>query len=389
MFDNIRGVITFEAVTDEPETLINIIKNSSVQVSEIKYKKGRLYGKVYRHDLANICDMAGKIGIPVSIAEKRGSIFTIRKYRARSGIILGIILSFLMVAYLSNIVMSVEIYGNETLSDKQIISLLNDCGIKIGAFIPGIDLRDAERQIVSSSDDIAWIGIRSSGCIIEAEVSETEPSPEMVSTRTPCNVISSRNAQIVNIKNVHMGMLVPMLYDGVQKGDLLISGTVDDGKGGVYFAHAMGEIIGRYNEKVTFSQSFADEITNYSDKVTRKYLNIFGLRIPLFVGKNDFEQYEYDESFSYFRILNIELPIGMIISEYHPYQTESISYSPEKARQILEDKIKMYEKNFYDNNDISIIDKEVFFSETDSKMTVTVKYTIEGDIGITQEIMAK
>ncbi len=389
MFDNIRGVITFEAVTDEPETFINILKNSSVQVSEIKYKKGRLYGKIYRNNFAEICDMAEKNGIPVSIAEKRGSIFTIRKYRARYGISIGIILAFLMVAYLSNIVMSVEIYGNEMLTDKQIASLLNDCGIKIGAFIPNIDLRDAERQIVSSSDDIAWIGIRSSGCIIEAEVSETEPSPEMISTRTPCNVISSRNAQIVDIKNVHMGMLIPMLYDGVQKGDLLISGTVDDGKGGVYFAHAMGEIIGRYNEKVTFSQPFVDEITSYSDKVTRKYLNLFGLRIPLFVGKNDFGQCEYDESFSYFRILNIELPIGMIISEYHPYQVESVSYSPEKARQILEDKIKMYEKNFYSGNDISIVDKEVFFSETDTQMTVTVKYTIEGDIGITQEIMAK
>ncbi len=389
MFDNIRGVITFEAVTDEPETFINALKSSSVQVSEIKYKKGRLYGKIYRNSFAQICDMAEKSGIPISIAEKRGSIFTIRKYRARYGISIGIILAFLMVAYLSNIVMSVEIYGNEMLTDKQIASLLNDCGIKIGAFIPNIDLRDAERQIVSSSDDIAWIGIRSSGCIIEAEVSETEPSPEMVSTRTPCNVISSQNAQIVDIKNVHMGMLIPMLYDGVQKGDLLISGTVDDGKGGVYFAHAMGEIIGRYNEKVTFSQPFVDEITNYSDKVTRKYLNLFGLRIPLFVGKNDFGQCEYDESISYFRILNIELPIGMIISEYHPYQTESILYSPEKARQILEDKIKMYEKNFYSGNDISIIDKEVFFSETDTQMTVTVKYTIEGDIGITQEIMAK
>ncbi len=389
MFDNIRGIITFEALSDGPENFINALKNSSVQISGLKFKKGRIYGNVYRKDFKQVCDIASKNAAAISIAGRRGSIFTIRKYRSRIGIAVGIILAVLMTAYLSNIVMSVEIYGNETLTDKQIASMLSDCGIKIGAFIPNIDLREAERQIVSSVDDIAWIGIRSSGCIIQAEVSESDAPPEMVPTRIPCNVISSQDAQIVDIKNVHMGMLIPMLYDGVKKGDLLISGTVDDGKGGVYFAHAMGEIIGRYNEKVTFSQTFNDETIDHSEKVTRKYLYIFGLKIPLYVGKNNFSQYEYDESYSPFRILNIELPAGIVISEYRPYEKEAVCYSPEKVRQILEDKVKQYEKNFYDGQNVTIVDKEVLFSENENGMTVTVKYTLESDIGEIQEIMAK
>ena len=389
MFDNIRGIITFEAAAAEPEVFLNALRQSAYSVSDLRYKKGRISGNIYRSDFSGLQKLAENNGAAVSISGKRGGIFTIRKYRFRIGIAIGLILSVLMVFYLSNIVMSVEVYGNETLTDKQVISILKDHGIKIGAFIPAVDLREAERLIVSSVDNIAWIGIRSSGCIIQAEISEIDNPPEMVSTRTPCNIISSHDAQIVDIRNIHMGMLIPMLYDGVKKGDLLISGTVDNGKGGVYFAHAMGEIIGRYNEKITFSQAYSEEEFIYTDRIKRKSLSVFGLKIPLYVGRNNFEHYEYDENMTFFRLFNIELPIGTVLSEYHLYEIEDVSYTPEKAKQILENKIKLYEKNFYEGEDIFIIDKEVFFYETDDGMTASVKYTLESDIGIVQEIMAK
>ena len=389
MFDNIRGVITFEAAAAEPEAFLNILKQSVYPVSELRYKGGRIFGNIYRNDFPGIQQLAEKNGVLISVSAKRGGIFTLRKYRFRTGIAIGIALALLLVFYLSNIVMSIEIYGNETITDKQMVSILKDNGIKIGAFLPGIDLRETERKIVSSIDDIAWIGIRSSGCIIQAEISEMEEPPEVISTRTPCNVVSSRDAQIVAIKSVDMGMLVPMLYDGVKKGEILISGTVEDGKGGVYLSHAMGEIIGRYSEKAAFSQNYTDEVIEYKDKITRKYLSFFGLKIPLFVGRNNFGQYEYDESTAYFRILNIQLPIGTVVSEYHPYEMSEEFYTPEKAQKILEEKIKLYERNFYEGEEISIIDKEVYFSETEEGMTATVKYTLESNIGEVQEIMAK
>ena len=389
MFDNIRGIITFEAAAAEPEAFLNILKQSAYPVSGLRYKGGRIFGNIYRNDFPGVQQLAEKNGVLISISAKRGGIFTLRKYRFRTGIAIGLALAVLLVFYLSNVVMAVEVYGNEVLTDKQVISILRDNGIKIGAFLPGIDLRDAERKIVSSVDDIAWIGIRSSGCIIQAEISEMEEPPEMISTRTPCNVVSARDAQIVEIRSVDMGMLVPMLYEGVKKGDILISGTVEDGKGGVYFSHAMGEIIGRYNDKVTFSQNYTDESIRYTDRITRKYLSFFGLKIPLYVGRNNFGQYEYDETANYFRIFNIQLPIGTVVSEYHLYETAEEFYTPEKAQKSLEDKIKLYEKNFFEGEDISIIDREVYFSETESGMTATVKYTLESDIGVTQEIMAK
>ena len=389
MFDNIRGIITFEAVAPETETFVNALKESSAPVSDMRVRNGRIYGDIYRSDFGEVKKAAEKLGAQFSVRSKRGAVFTVRKYRRRFGMLIGFALAFALVAYLSNVVMIVEVYGNENLSDKQITSLLADQGIHIGAFIPSVDLREAESRIVSSSDDIAWIGLRSKGCKIQAEVSEIEASPEIVPTSVPCNIISARDAQIVAVNNVHMGMLVRMLHDGVKKGDLLISGTVEDGKGGVYFAHSMGEIIGRYTEKAVFKQSFEDERFDYGEKILRKKLYFFGAEIPLYIGRNSFGNCEYDETADYAELLGIRFPVGIVTAEYKPYEIRPVTYSSEQAKVILEDKIKQYERNFLSGGDITVVDKEVFFSEDSKEAKAVVKYTLESDIGVTQEIMAK
>ena len=389
MFDNIRGIITFEAIVSEPEAFLNMLKSSSVTAVNLNYKSGKIQGDIYKSDFKELINISEKCSAQVSISDKKGSIFTVNKYRKRVGILLGIILAFAMAVYLSNIVMSIEIYGNETIPDKQIKSILEDNGICTGAFIPGINFRETERRIVSSVDDIAWIGIRSSGCKIQAEIREMDAPPEMVPTSVPCNIISSKDAQIVEIKNVHMGMLIPMLYDGVKKGDLLISGTVDDGQGGVYYAHSMGEIIGRYTEEVIFQQPYIDEQFDFGDTVTRKSLYFWGLKMPLYVGKKDFGQYEYDENMEYVRLFNLQFPVGILHSEYKPYTVNSVEYTSEQAKILLEDKIKLYEYNFFNGEDIKIVDKKLDFSSSNDKITVTVSYTLESNIGIIQEIMAK
>lgn len=387
MFDNIRGVITFEAVAAEPEKFANMLKTSAVSVYDMRTERGKIYGNIYKSDFEDVKKIAKSCGAQICIFSKKGLFFTLFKYRRRIGMIIGLILAFMVTVYLSNVVMIVEVYGNETLTDKQVESILKDYGISIGSFIPSIDLREAERLITSSVDNIAWIGLRSTGCKIQAEISETVSPPKIIPTSVPCNIVSSRDAQIVDIKNVHMGMLIPMLYDGVKKGDILISGTVEDGKGGVYYAHSMGEIIGRYTEKVVFQQQFTDNRYEYGNEIHRKTFYFFGLKIPLYICKNNFENYEYDEEIRYVKLWNIQFPIGVILSDYKTYEIKQITYNSEQVKAILEDKIKLYEYNFFDDGDINIIDKEIYFSESNDKIVAVVKYTLESDIGITQEIM--
>ena len=389
MFNNIKGRITFEAIVPDSEKFINTIMSSCIVADSIQYKNGKIIGEIYKSDFNELKDVGESCDAQISILEKNGLIFDILKYNKRIGLFVGIVILIFMIAFLSDIVMIIDVYGNEKISDSRVLDLAKDSGIYIGAHISDMDLRKAERVMVSSSDEISWIGIRSSGCKIQIEVYEVENAPDVIQKNIPCNIVSTKDAQIVDIKNVYSGMLVQMLNNGVKKGDLLISGIVEDGKGGVYYTHSIGEIIGRYTETVTFTQPYCDEIIDYANPVVRKSIHILGLKIPLYIKINEFDNYELSETITYLNLFGIQLPAGTMYSEYRPYCVQQIEYSREEAEKLILDKIDQYERNFVNNKDMIVIDKTIDYVEKDNGLKAIVKYIVEGNIGISKEIMVK
>ena len=180
-----------------------------------------------------------------------------------------------------------------------------------------------------------------------------------------------------------------MLNNGVKKGDLLISGTVEDGKGGVYYTHSIGEVIGRYTETITFAQPYCDEIIDYANPVVRKSLHILGLKVPLYIKVNEFDNYELSETITYLDLFGIQLPAGITYMEYRPYNVQQVEYSREEAEKLILNKIDQYERNFINNEDIIVVDKTIDYIEKDNGLKAIVKYIVEGNIGISKEIMVK
>ncbi len=62
MFDNIRGIITFEAVAPEPEAFVNMLRESPVSVSDIRLESGKIYGDVYRADFDEVKGLPKDLG---------------------------------------------------------------------------------------------------------------------------------------------------------------------------------------------------------------------------------------------------------------------------------------------------------------------------------------
>lgn len=387
MFGDIRGVITFGAFSDEPEKFINDLRNSQITITNLKVSDGYITGDAYARDYPLIERAAAKNSLSLIEEKRRGIIFTAGKYKYRFGIAIGAVLAFVMVFFLSNTALVIEIYGNETVPDDRIVSALGEYGIYAGKFIPSLDFRLIEKQVITAVDDIAWIGIRNSGSRILVEITEKTSPPEMAERSTPCNIISKKDAQIVEIKGVRMGMLIPMLYDGVAEGDLLISGVITTNTGYTYYVHADGEIIGQYNEKVTFSQKFSNDISVFKNEKKRNSLKIFGLRIPLYLNTKIDGSYEYDETLNNFNLLKMELPIGIVHSRYRLYGTAHVDYDRGQVENILRNKIDLYEKNFLTDESSEILKKEIHYSEKENEMTATVYYTLRGNICQTVEIM--
>ncbi|MGN0586549.1 MAG: sporulation protein YqfD, partial [Oscillospiraceae bacterium] len=376
---DIKGFAVFKIVTDDVPQTVNLLKGGDFAVHDIRVTKGaEVTGEVHWYDVNKLKSLMADRPVQLEITSRRGLVYMLMKYRRRLGIFIGVFLAAAVVFICSNTVLRIEVNGNETMSDSEVISVLNDYGISVGKYIPSLDIRKIERQIITAFDKFRWIGIRSSGCRIIVEVSEITDSPEMVATSVPCNIIAARDAQIVDVRNVYMGMLIPMLGDGVKKGELLISGTVDGKLDHDYYVHAMGEVIGRYTDEVTFTQPLCDTVRSYGDSFTRRSLYILGLRIPLYLNDKDDFPCDLDERLEYVNFLGLTLPVGTVFSEYMPYTEQEITYTPEEAEALLDEAVARYEKNFLDGEDIVIIDVQREFHRREDSVEAVVTYILEG-----------
>ena len=79
----------------------------------------------------------------------------------------------------------------------------------------------------------------------------------------------------------------------------------------------------------------------------------------------------------------------MIYTEYKSYNIQNIEYTDEQIKDILANKVKQYELNFLKNKGMKIIDKEIEYMTINNEVKATIKYTIEGNIGKSKEIIVK
>lgn len=386
---SVRGTASFKAEGENLYGFINGIRENNFVCTNQYCKNGVFHGCVYKDSMERLRKLAEDHGITLEFTERKGAAFRLYAYRMRFGIVMGMIAALCFVLYISNIVVSIEVCGNTSVTEEQIVSALSDIGIYKGRLIADIDFAKCEKQLRLSIPDIAWTGIRHTGSRIVVDITEVTEPPEMVRDDIPCNIVAAKDAQLT-YADVYSGRLVRKLGDGVRKGNIIVSGIISDEKGHIMKKHAMGKVLGIYKEEVVFEQPFEEEGQIYSeDSETKKHLEFFGFRIPLFLHDADFESYDYSESTSSFMLFGKELPIGIVHSTYSPFTYDKKTYDPEEADKLLQQKTALHEKNFYDSKDINIVKRDIKKSTDKDKMTYSIEYVLEGDIGEDYEIYVK
>lgn len=384
MFDNIRGIIYFRADGDKIYPFINAIKSEGIVCKNQKCINNSFYGKIYADSWNILCSTAEKYGISVTIEKKKGMRYKVLRYKKRYGFLAGLIIIPAFMFFISDTIVVIEINGNEKNSDRQIISALEDIGIKKGARISDINFTEAENKLRLNLDNVVWSAIRHTGCRVVIDIDESEEEPDVLKERMPANISASRDAQIVSV-NVLMGQLVKMVNEGVKEGDIIISGVYSDSKGKINYVHSLGNVIGIYNESVVFSQNFNSSERNPTGDVTeQKYFEMFGFRIPLFIKKDLPYDYEYTENISPLMLYDNRLPFSMVKTQYIEYETSDVVYSEEETESLLMEKVIRYENNFM--KDIEILERDIQKNKFDDRIEYIVNYKLKGEIGETSEI---
>ncbi len=383
----IRSMYSVTASGGRLYRFINDIRQSDIICTAQYCKGGNFHCRIYAADFPKMEEFARISG--VSLQYQTHSSFTgwLRRYRFRFGIPAGIILCIGILFGLSNTAAVIDIRGNVQIPENTIRTVLADNGITEGKWIGAMDFLAAEQSLRLGIPDIAWTAIRNQGNHIIVEITEATPKPEMLHERTPCNIVSTEDAQITQVR-VYSGHLVRVIGDGVAKGDMIVSGVFEDEKGHVTYHHALASIRGIYTKEADFSEYFTVSDTQYTGRTHEKrWLRIFSFLLPISSGNHGFAEFTERRSDTAFSFLQQTLPFGIVRNTFAETSTEIRTRPEEETRLALHTAIIRYEKNFL--SDVEILDREIAYSSDETGISCHIRYTVEGEIGRTSDIFIK
>lgn len=387
MFDSIRGVVCFKAHGERIYAFADEVRAQRIGCRRQKMKNGELYAECYLGDYEKIKQAAQITGVEISMLCQKGAIFKALKYRRRIGIATGLLIAIAVIFYFSNVITYIDIKGCENIDQAAVWQALSSCGIKQGAFIPAIDFDSCERQILLSLDDIAWVGIRNSAGSVSVEIHQATPAPIMLDENMPCNIVAAYDAQIVDI-SVLEG--VPCVQRGytVKKGDILISGVQEGTKGLTTVKHALGSVVGIYNLSISFEQELSALVRTETENTKEQTaLKVLSLKIPLYLGDVEFEDFTPATSNSELYFFGKRLPIAVEKNKYTECEYTEIIYNEDEAQALLYEQKRRFEENFLKNTEI--LSQNVSITLGENTATAQVRYTIKGEIGEKNEILFK
>lgn len=369
------GLVSFSGLGGFQEKMLSELLDNEIRVYNVRFADGEIYGAVSPLDYYRTAETARKYGVKLRAKERRGAYFTLLKYRRRIGLYLGFVLFCAMLTVFQSQVQDISINGD--VHKAQVLNILEECGIGIGAPTSSLNISRAEQMLMLGIENCAWVDVSCVGFRVNVQVEKGIEKPE-IEDKQPRNIVASRPAQIVR-QVVRDGMSVVNNGSGVNTGDLLVSGTVPDGRDKIMFVRSDAEMIGEWSETREFFVPYTETV-NIADGEQKifKWLVLGDDEYPLFWGKAEAENSLYKEEKSVVRVFGQETSMLIKTGTFTEYTEKTITRSPEAATSELRKQKENFEQNFYSDYEIKDVTEK--FYPTDDGVRLELEYTLQGDI---------
>ena len=187
--------------------------------------------------------------------------------------------SILTLAFLSLFlptrILFIDVSGNEKLSKNFIISVAENYGITFGAARNHVRSEKVKNEILQEIPQLQWLGVNSTGCTATITVKERSDSDDVNVNRMKIgNIVAIKDGLVIN-STVEQGSSVCKLGQAVKKGQILVSGYVDNGIV-IQAVEPKGEIYALTNRTLNAVSPIFDTHRGQIIKVTENYSILFG-----------------------------------------------------------------------------------------------------------------
>jgi len=335
--------------------LINICRKKMIYLWQTTYTSEGMVFYILAPDYSDVCRIAGQCGGTLTVKEKRGLPYFIRKNKKHSGFAAGLVLAALCIYIMSLYIWNIEITGNSYYSEETICQFLDDagagCGARKGRLVPS----EIEEELRIHYPFISWVSVQITGTKLLIAMEEgVLPKEEQTGETTSASgkdITAVSDGVVVSIVT-RKGTPLVHAGDEVSAGDVLIRSTVDiigDDQSVVQTLEtgADGDIILRMNYPVEKSADRTYKIRDYTGN-THQSLQLSVFNHSLYLGEQD-KVYENSDMISEtrkFRLTsNFYLPFVLTRTTESEYQWKTMKYTDSELKQILTDYVCAVQEN--------------------------------------------
>lgn len=342
----LQGVVQVTVCGLFPERLVNLCAQEGIAFWGLVWQDAHtvtlcLHGRKLRRFKA----LAERAGCTVQVGGGQGVPFFLGRFRRRYAFLTGLTLSLLCVCLLSQVVLRVEVEGNETVPTAEILGELRRLGLRPGVYGPGLELKQIAQEALVDLKQLSWLTVNLHGTRAQVIVREAVPAPEIISENGLGDVVSEADGIVLHIEP-HRGQALVKEGDTIAKGDVLISGTVtmqppqySDLPPRYYQTRARGEVWARTWRTLEAKIPLTAQVKAYDGgEKTRFCLNFFGRRMDFY--RNSSISWPFYDKITDVYPLCIPgvgaLPISLEREQVRSYQVHSAQIDWEAAQALLE-----------------------------------------------------
>ena len=305
-----------------PETVLNACAAKGIELREAEYSQPHsMTVWVYEKDLADFKKTAEECMCFLDEEEAAGGRNVLGFFRRHLTLLLFCAFFAACLLVSSLFIWDIKVVGNEKLTDGEIKRALRECGICPGCYWPGIDNDMVRAEMLIKLPELAWMSVNVNGSRAAVPVLERKPSCEIYNENGNSDLLAKCGGTVEKVC-ARNGKALVSRGQTVEKGSLLISGSLDSMYGEPRYVRSLGEVYARTWREYT---ALCPEISYEKIKGTkshRRYALIIGdKRINFYSDrKNTVDEYDKIIHNNKLGIKGIFIfPVAIVAEEYVPY----------------------------------------------------------------------
>jgi len=330
----LRGYVLFRATGDFIERFLNLAARDNIAIWNGRKKDGAFSGYISGKSYRRLRKHAKKTGVRIRVKEKRGIPFTRYKYRHRHGVMAGGAIFFAFLFVMSLFIWRIEVNGTgDSVSESDILRVLENLDIKPGVLRASIDVRDSERRALLLLRDLSWVALNIDGSTLQVEVKERSEPPDMIDPDIPCNVVAAMDGQLTAL-NAYDGQPLAGIGDTVREGQVIVSGITQDSRGKAMFRHARAKALAVVS--YTIETAVPLDQTEYVEtgkSRSRSYAHLAGFQLPMFLPLGIPHPYYVERTENALSPFGIDLPFSILRERYILMEEVPVTLTKDEAKE--------------------------------------------------------